>query len=108
MSPSERRFQRISPQRRSPYSVNHSGMKEKPGAPPTESLFSPSKRDENNMETDAISKESIWNMRNLSGSPKESSFLSKSVLTQRRENEPQSPTQLDPFYTQGTFVFICN
>ena len=108
MSPLERRFQRTSPQRRSPYSVNHSGMKEKPGAPPTESLFSPSKRDENNMETDAISMVNILNMRNLSGSPKESSFLSKSVLTQRRENELQSPAQLDPFYTQGTFVFVCN
>lgn len=82
-------------------------MKEKPGAPPTESLFSPSKRDENNMETDAISMESIWNMKNLSTSPKERSFLSKSVLAQRHENETLSPAQLDPFYTQGTFIFIC-
>ena len=84
-------------------------MKDKPGAPPTESLFSPSKIDEICMETESSSKLNLWNaqspMKTYSTpsqiSPKEKSLFNKSILTQRQENIPQSPAQIDPFYSQG-------
>lgn len=107
-SPLDHRHQRTSPQRASPLSNIHSSLKDKPGAPPTESLFSPTKAYENNMETESPVKPNIFQspaskMMGLSASynsPVKSS-QHRNIFSPCEDLIPQSPAQVDPFYTQG-------
>jgi len=110
-SPAERRIQRLSPL------SSLSGLaKEKPGAPPIESLYSNTtprldelKKEQKFYSPAPANKVTMFGANNTPGELTKTPGLSSagstsdiSVFSPRPEsNFPQSPAQIDPFYTEG-------
>lgn len=85
-SPLERKQQRLSP--------NNSSTQE--GAPPTESLYSTNYTASSGSDLGAANKSVL-----AADLTPNRSILENSVFSPRPETIPQSPAQIDPFYTQG-------
>jgi len=90
-SPAERKQQRISP--------NNSSSQE--GAPPTESLYANDYVASSVGEAEAAKTNALLN---VTPGRMSQSALDNSVFSPRPETIPQSPAQIDPFYSEGDAI----
>lgn len=74
------------------------------GAPPTESLYSTHDiMSTSTNEIDMLKRDMLNSTSNESILSK--SMMNNSVFSPRPETIPQSPAQIDPFYSQGMYLF---
>lgn len=103
--PTEHRQQRLSPLS----NQQLAGLKGKPGAPPTESLYGSSTQDISDPDTPMRKPFDYF-----SQTPNETYFtpqksldaegFNASVFSPRKDEIPQSPAQVDPFFTEGSNI----